>query len=79
MSKQPFLSTSRSPRYDAAFKRRAAEQVLLHYQPVATVARQFHCSPQSVANWVKQYQTVLHPNRSQQSKPSLSQWHCQCK
>jgi len=72
MSKQPLPSKNRSPRYDAAFKRRAAEQVFIHDQPVAAVARQFHCSPQSVANWVKQYQTVLHPNRSQQSKPSLS-------
>ena len=38
MSKQPLSSKKHSPRYDAAFKRHAAEQVLIHHQPVAAVA-----------------------------------------
>ena len=67
------MSKQVSPRYDAAFKRRAVEQVLVHHQPVAQVARQFHCSPQSVANWVKQYQNDVRSNRSQTSKSPLSQ------
>ena len=56
MSEQALPSKNRSPRYDTAIKLHAVEQVLLHHQPVAQVARQLHCSPQSVANWVKQYQ-----------------------
>jgi len=66
------MSQQISPRYDAAFKHRAVEQVLLHHQPVAQVARRFRCSPQSVANWVKQYQNDVRSNRSQKSKSTLS-------
>jgi len=66
------MSKQISPRYDAAFKRRAAEQVFHHHQPVAAVARQLHCSPQSVANWVMQYQNDARSNRSPKSIPSLS-------
>ena len=36
-----------SPRYDLAVQRHAAEQVF-HHRPVAQVARQLQCSPQSV-------------------------------
>ena len=65
MSKQssPRMSQQVSPRYDAAFKRRAVDQVHHHHQPVAQVARQLQCSPQSVANWVKQYQNDVRSNR----------------
>ena len=42
-------------RYDAAFKRRAVEQVLFHHRSIAHVARQLHCSPQSVKNWIDRH------------------------
>ena len=68
------MSKQISPRYDAAFQRRAADQVL-HHQPVAAVARQFHCSPQSVANWVKQYQNAVRSNHSLPPSPKFSPIH----
>ena len=49
------MSKNHSLRYDAAFKRRAVEQVLLHHQPIAQVARQLDCSPQSVKNWMDRH------------------------
>ena len=69
------MSKQVSPRYDAAFKRRVVEQVLLHHQPVAQVARQLGCSPQSVANWVKQYQNDVRSNRSLTPSPKSSPSH----
>ena len=72
MSEQTLPSQNRSPRYDAAIKLHAVEQVLLHHQAVAQVARQLQCSPQSVANWVKQYQEDVRSNHSQKSKSTLS-------
>ena len=53
------MSKKRPPRYDAAFKRRAAEQVLLQKQPVVQVARRLHCSPQSVKNWIDQFRESI--------------------
>jgi transposase-like protein len=46
-------------RYDAATQRRAAEQVLLHHRSVGLVARQFHCSPQSVKNWIERHHDAI--------------------
>ena len=54
--------SKKRPYYDAPLKRRAAEQVLLQKQPVAHVARQLHCSPQSVKNWIDQFRdTIIGP------------------
>lgn len=50
------MPKKRPPHYDAAFKRRAVEQVLHHHRPIAQVARELRCSPQSVRNWVEQSQ-----------------------
>jgi len=50
-----------APRYDLAVQRRAVEQVIQHQRPIAQVARQLRCSPQSVKNWIDKH----HP-----SKPS---------
>jgi hypothetical protein len=66
------MSPQHSPRYDAAFKRRAVEEVLVHHQSVGHVARQLCCSPQSVANWVKQYQNHVDPNHSPNRSPNHS-------
>ena len=71
MSQAQLPSKSTSPRYDASFKRHAVEQVLVHLRPVAQVARQLQCSPQSVANWVKQHQNSVPPTHSPKSHPSL--------
>jgi len=49
------MSKKRPLRYDESFKRRAAEQVLLHHRPIAQVARQMGCSAQAVRNWVDQH------------------------
>ena len=59
MSEQALPSKNRSPRYDTAIKLHAVEQVLLYHQTVAQVAGQLQCSPQSVANWVKQHQNDI--------------------
>jgi transposase-like protein len=72
MSEQALPSKNRSPRYDTAIKLHAVEQVLLHHQAVAQVARQLQCSLQSVANWVKRYQNDARSNPSQKSKSTLS-------
>ena len=55
MSQQSSLSQNHSLRYDAAFKRRAVEQVLFHHCSIAQVARQLDCSPQSVKNWIDRH------------------------
>jgi hypothetical protein len=66
------------PRYDAAFKRRAVEQVFLRQRPVAEVARQMGCSPQAVRNWVDQHQeslassSIIQSASPQSSKSSVS-------
>ena len=52
------MSKKRPPRYDDAFKCHAAEEVLLRHRPVAQVARQLHCSPQSVKNWIDQFRST---------------------
>ena len=48
-----------APRYAADVQRHVAEEVLLHRRPIAQVARQLRCSPQSVKNWIEKYQS--HP------------------
>lgn len=66
------------PRYNATFKRRAVEQVLLRQRPVAEVARQMGCSPQAVRNWVDQHQkslassSIIQPVSPPSSKSSVS-------
>ena len=42
-------------RYDLAVQRSAVEQVLIHHRPVAQVARQLRCSPQSIKNWIDKH------------------------
>jgi transposase-like protein len=44
------------PRYDLAVQRHAVEQVIVHHRPIAQVARQLHCSPQSIKNWIDKHQ-----------------------
>ena len=64
MSKKP-------PRYSLSVQREAAEQVIVHHRPVAQVARQLRCSPQSVKNWIDKHQnSVLVPSPS--ARQSLS-------
>lgn len=53
------MSKKRLPHYDDAFKRQAAEQVLLHHRPVAQVAREFRCSPQSVTHWINRLRSTI--------------------
>jgi len=72
MSQQPSPPKNQSPRYDAAFKRRAVEQVLLHHQPVAQVARQLDCSPQSVKNWIDRHHESNNTSSIVSSSPSSS-------
>lgn len=55
------MPKKRPPHYDAAFKRRAVEQVLHYHRPIAQVAREFHCSPQSINNWIEQHCTSPDP------------------
>ena len=43
------------PRYDLAVQRNAVEQVVRHHRPIAQVARQLRCSPQSVKNWLDKH------------------------
>jgi len=43
------------PRYDISVQRHAVEQVIHHHRPIAQVARQLHCSPQSVKNWIDKH------------------------
>ena len=47
------------PRYDLAVQRHAVEQVIVHHRPIAQVARQLHCSPQSVKNWIDKHKSPL--------------------
>jgi transposase-like protein len=63
----------KSPRYDLAVQRSAAEQVVIHCRPVAQVARQLRCSPQSIKNWIdKHHQAPPTPVSSLPSHKSLS-------
>jgi len=60
-------------RYDFAVQRSAVEQVIQHHRPVAQVARQLRCSPQSVKNWIdKHHQSLPTPSLvpSPSSRPS---------
>jgi len=56
------------PRYPIDVQRHAAEEVLHHHRPVAQVAKQLRCSPQSIKNWIEKYQKSV-PARS---SPPLS-------
>ena len=49
----------KSPRYDLSVQRRAVEQVIHHHRPIAQVARQLHCSPQSVKNWIDKHKSPI--------------------
>jgi transposase-like protein len=63
----------KTPRYDLAVQRHAAEQVIVHHRPIAQVARQLRCSPQSVKNWIdKHHQSPPTPVSSLPSRQSLS-------
>jgi transposase-like protein len=63
----------KSPRYDLAVQRHAAAQVIVHHRPIAQVARQLHCSPQSIKNWIdKHHQSPPTPMSSLPSRKSLS-------
>jgi hypothetical protein len=63
----------KTPRYDLAVQRHAAEQVLVHHRPLAQVARQLRCSPQSVKNWIdKHHQPPPTPASSLPYHKSLS-------
>ena len=42
-------------RYDLSVQLRAVEQVIHHRRPIAQVARQLRCSPQSVRNWLDKH------------------------
>ena len=72
MSKKP-------PRYSLSVQREAAEQVIVHHRPVAQVARQLRCSPQSVKNWIDKHQNsvLVTPSGTSGLKPVVSefQWH----
>jgi transposase-like protein len=49
----------KSPSYDLATQRSAVEQVIVHRRPVAQVARQLRCSPQSVKNWIEKHRSSI--------------------
>ena len=49
----------RPPAYPADVQRRAVEQVLLHHQSLAQVAKQFRCSKQSVQRWIDKHRPTL--------------------
>jgi transposase-like protein len=64
---------TKSPRYTLSVQREAAEQVVVHHRPIAQVARQLRCSPQSVKNWIdKHHQSPPPPASSLLSRKSLS-------
>jgi len=58
------------PRYALAVQRRAVEQVLHQSLPIAHVARQLRCSPQSIKNWIAKHHKSLSPSTAAPS-PSL--------
>jgi transposase-like protein len=60
------------PRYSLAGQRSAAEQVIVHHRPIAQVARQLRCSPQSVKNWIDKHHQSPPPPASLPSHKSLS-------
>ena len=60
-----------SSRYDLAVQRRAAEQVLLHHRPVAQIARQLKCSPQSVKNWIDRHRSTITASSSPLSRTTF--------
>ena len=59
-----------APRYDLSVQRNAVGQVIHHRRPIAEVARQLRCSPQSVRNWIDKHQPSL-PTSSSKSSPAF--------
>ena len=55
----------KAPRYDLSVQLRAVEQVVQHCRPIAQVARQLRCSPQSVRNWLDKHQQSSSASSSQ--------------
>jgi len=51
----------KQPHYSVATQRSAVEQVLHQGRPIAQVARQLHCSDQSIQRWIKLHQHSLPP------------------
>ena len=49
------------PRYDLSVQRNAVEQVIIHHRPIAQVARELRCSPQSIKSWLDKHQQPLAP------------------
>jgi transposase-like protein len=50
---------TRPLRYDVAFQRRAAEQVLVEGLSAFRVARKLRCSQESVRRWVEKYREAI--------------------
>ena len=46
------------PHFPVDVQRRAVEQVLLHQQSLAQVAKQFRCSKQSVQRWINKHRST---------------------
>ncbi|MCL2710924.1 MAG: hypothetical protein FWE95_08590 [Planctomycetaceae bacterium] len=57
-------------RYDLSVQRNAVEQVIHHRRPIAQVAQQLRCSPQSVRNWLDKHQQSS-PTSSSKSPPAF--------
>jgi len=51
----------KQPRYSLATQRSAVEQVLHQGRSIAQVARQLHCSDQSIQRWIKLHRHSLPP------------------
>jgi len=51
----------KQPRYSITVQRSAVKQVLQQGRPIAQVARQLHCSDQSIPRWIKLHQNSLPP------------------
>jgi transposase-like protein len=70
------LKETRRPRYDAAFQRRAAEQVLVDGLSAFRVARRLHCSPESVKRWCQQHRdSITTPTMESSDSSSAGRFH----
>jgi transposase-like protein len=58
-------------RYDFSTQRRAVEQVLLRHRSVAQVARQLHCSSQSVKKWIERHRDTITTTSQTPSHPTF--------
>jgi len=63
----------KQPRYAVDVQRRAVDQVLHQRLPIAQVARQLRCSPQSVKNWIVKHRQSLPLSSTVPLPPSSSQ------